>query len=124
MAKNAGFCCKILTKGPRSKPLAWSEKVQCIQEHFGEDVPIDIVGKDKAGTYGRILVDDYPKYMLGWLDHRPRGLGIMPAQPCNQGFEHPNVIIYDGNNSEQVSKAIEAAFNRDSKQHWKDLMGG
>ncbi len=40
------------------------EKVQCIHDHFGEEMPIDIVGKDKSGVYGRVLVDDYPDYMV------------------------------------------------------------
>jgi len=122
VAEDLGFCTKILTKGPRSKSVAWAEKVECIDRHFGESVPIDIVGKDKKGTYGRVLVDDYPEYVLGWLKYRKRGLAILPKQPVNEGFEHPNAIVYDGNNLHKVIDALTAAYNRESKQHWKDLL--
>ena len=122
LAKATGFCCKILTKGPNKKPLAWTEKVQCIQDHFGEEMSIDIVGKDKGGTYGKVLVDDFPKYLLKWLKHRPRGLAIMPAHSYNADFEHENVIRYDGNNRTQVGKALRAALDRQEKQHWKELL--
>lgn len=122
MAEAVGFCTKILTKGPRSKSAAWAEKVDCISDHFGEDMPIDIVGKNKDDVYGRVLVDDFPEYMSGWLANRPRGLGILPAQTCNRGFEHPNAILYDGTNDEEVYAALRAAFRRNSKQHWRELV--
>jgi hypothetical protein len=124
VAQITGFCCHILTKGPRSKSRAWAEKVDCITHHLGEDFPIDIVGKDKDNRYGRVLVDDYPKYMLGWLEHRTRGLGIMPKQSVNEGFEHPNVIIYDGSEESmtKIRQHLRAAYNREPKQHWKDLL--
>ena len=122
MAKAVGFCTKILTKGPRSKSTAWAEKVDCINDHFGEDMSIDIVGKNKDDVYGRVLVDDFPEYISGWLANRPRGLGILPAGSCNKGFEHPNAIIYDGTNDEEVYAALRSAFRRNSKQHWKELL--
>src|ERR1700733_13767351 len=31
MAQSIGFDCRILTKGPKSSPIAWMEKVQCCQ---------------------------------------------------------------------------------------------
>lgn len=116
------FCCQILTKGPRSKPYAWTEKVQCIQDHFGDKMSIDIVGRSKGGTYGRVLVDDFPDYIEKWLEHRPRGLVIMPAHEYNAYFKHDNVIRYDGTNLGQVEKALKAAAERESKQHWLDLV--
>ena len=128
LANTIGFCCHILTKGPRSKPRAWAEKLDCITDHFGEDMSIDIVSnkvsnKSKSNTYGRVLMDDFPDYMLGWLKHRSRGLGIMPEQPCNKGFEHPNVIKYDGVNIAPVEAALRAVYARNPKQHWKELLG-
>ena len=80
---------------------------------------IDIVGRDKGGTYGRVLVDDYPKYLADWLKHRQRGLAIMPAHSYNEGFTHPNVIRYDGTNKAEVYDALRAAYERKSNQHWK-----
>jgi hypothetical protein len=122
MAVAVGFCTKILTKGPRSKSTAWAEKVDCITDHFGEEMPIDIVGKNKNDTYGRVLVDDFPEYVEGWLANRPRGLAILPAGTCNKGFQHPNAIVYDGSNDEEVYAALRSAYRRDSKQHWKEFL--
>lgn len=122
IAKEIGFCCKVLTKGPRSKPLAWMEKVQCIHKHFGDELDIDIVGKAKDGTYGRILVDDYPDYITDWLEFRPRGLVIMPAHNYNEDFKHENVIRYDGANLNEVKKAMYAVWRRGNKQHWKECL--
>ena len=62
------------------------------------------------------MVDDYPDYMSSWLNQRSRGLGIMPAHYYNQDFLHPNVIRFDGNNLDQVRDALQAAFDRDSKE--------
>lgn len=121
-AVRIGFCCHILTKGPTSQPLAWAEKVKCIHHHFGEDMPIDIVGRDKSGRYGRVLVDDYPPYVLGWLEHRPRGLAIVPAGPVNVGFEHPNAIRYDGGNLDEVKRHMRAAFDRQERRHWREFL--
>lgn len=124
-AKGIGFLCKILTKGPRSRSHAWAEKVECIDHHLGQEAEIDIVGgycRPKAGTYGRVLVDDYPQYMEGWLENRPRGLGIMPVHKYNESFSHENVIKYDGYNIEEVATAMNAAFNRPSNQHWRDYL--
>lgn len=124
IAKEIGFCCKILTKGPRSKPMAWMEKVQCIHDHFGEEMPIDIVGKDKGGTYGRVLIDDFPNYLEKWLKYRPRGLAIMPAHDYNAGFEHENVIRFTGSDADlvKVRLALKASWDRKEKQHWKELL--
>lgn len=120
--QDVGFCTHILTKGPSSKPAAWKEKVECIFDHFGADMPIDIAGKDKGGRYGRLLVDDWGPYLLDWLEHRPRGLGIMPAWEYNTDFSHPNVIRYDGTNLPLLRAALRAAYDRSAKQHWRDLM--
>lgn len=116
------FCCQILTKGPKSKPYAWTEKVQCIQDHFGDEMSIDIVGRGKGGTYGRVLVDDYPNYIQQWLKWRPRGLVIMPAHNYNKDFQHENVIRYDGTNLPEVARALTAASMRESEQHWSELV--
>lgn len=112
IAESIGFDIKILTKGPKKKAWAWTEKVECIFDHFGPDMPVDIVGEDKQGTYGRVLVDDWPGYLKGWLEHRPRGLAIMPAQRYNEDFKHPRVVRFTGDNTAQVCDALHVAFNR------------
>lgn len=95
--------------------------MRAINKHF-PNIPIDIVGENKEGTYGRVLVDDYPGYIDGWLRWRPRGLVIMPAHYYNADYNHENVIRYNRENIEQVRQALKAAFEREPKEHWKDRL--
>lgn len=109
-AERVGFSIHILTKGPASNHVAWSEKVSWSREN----VPGALVSitEDKGLVYGKVLVDDFPDYMLRWLKWRPRGLGIMPARRINEGFSHPNVVRYDGTNMAEVLEKLEAAKKR------------
>lgn len=111
LCEHLGFDIHILTKGPKRHALAWDEKVRWCQRHIGPDVDIHLTS-DKGMVYGKLLYDDYPDYMLRWLRHRPRGLGIMPVCPHNRDFTHPNVVKWDGTNLEEVSRAIAIAKNR------------
>lgn len=123
ICQEIGFCCQILTKGPHKKSLAWTEKVNCISDHLGEDFPVNIVGHSKKHTYGRVLVDDFPHYVLPWLKRRPRGLVIMPSHPYNEDFVHPNVIHYK--NEDQlpyIRKVLQAVYDRENGQDWKELV--
>lgn len=124
-----GFCCRILTKGPRTKSLAWMEKLECVNHHLGESFPVDMVnsgsddGKDKGNTYGRVLVDDYPPFVEYWLKHRKRGLGVIPAHPWNESFTHPNVFRYSGpEDMPRLRPLLYAAFVRESGQHWNEVL--
>lgn len=121
-AVSIGYSIEILTKGPYKRTLAWKEKIDCIRDHFGDEVSCVIVSKTKSRHYGRFLCDDWPDYLREWLEHRPRGLAIMPAHKYNENFSHPNCIRYDGENLEHVKAALKAAFDRRDKQHWKDLL--
>lgn len=121
-AKELGFKIQIFTKGPWSRPYAWAEKLECIHNHFGTDVSIDINSEGKAGRYGRFLVDDYPQYASEWLEFRPRGLVIMPIHNYNKDFHHPNVVKYDGTNIYEIVHILTAVKNRKSGQHWKELL--
>lgn len=105
-----GFQLHILTKGPATTPIAWSEKLEWAREHL-PGVPITI-SSDKSLVYGRVLVDDYGPYFLPWLEHRPRGLVIAVAQPWNADIKHSNLIRYDGSNREQLREALQKAFDR------------
>lgn len=122
LAEAKDFRVQILTKGPKTKFNAWAEKAECIYRHFGDKVSININGEDKSGNYARFLVDDYPEYIEGWLEHRPRGLVIMPAHPYNADFKHPNVIRYDGFNLKEVDAALDAAKLRKNKEHWREYL--
>ncbi len=35
----------------------------------------------------------------------------MPANSHNEGFSHPNVVRYDGNNLEEVKQRMQERFN-------------
>lgn len=108
VAKQLEYSITILTQGPRKNPASWSGKKKCIDKHLGEDMDITVT-RNKGLVYGRVLVDDYPKYVEKWLAHRPRGQVIMPAGPLNLGYENPRVIRYDGKNLEQVRGSMERA---------------
>jgi 5'(3')-deoxyribonucleotidase len=121
-AQKIGFDVEVLTKGPYSKPLAWGEKVQWIQDHLGMDATVNIVGRNKSYYYGRFLCDDYPDYLSQWLAHRPRGLGILIPTPYNRGFLHPLVICYDGTDLPRLRQILQAVHDRGPKEDWRDLL--
>ncbi|MGA0270493.1 MAG: hypothetical protein ACO3ME_09370, partial [Ilumatobacteraceae bacterium] len=79
-----------------------------------EHLPGDLVtiSSDKSMVYGRVLMDDWPPYVVPWLKARPRALVILPDRPWNQGFEHPRVIRYTGDNDDVVFEALKLAFIR------------
>lgn len=106
VAKRLDFRVIILSKGPRRNPIAYSGKKKWIDKNLGYDVDV-ILTQDKGLVYGRVLVDDFPPYVEGWLKHRPRGLVIMPANGRNKNFTHPQVIRYDGTNIEEVWSALK-----------------
>ena len=113
MCKALGYEVSILTKGPRSKYNAWSEKIEWCHKHLGKD-EIDgvTITHNKGLVYGNVLVDDYPEYIEQWLKHRPRGLVIMPAHKFNENFQHKNVIRYDGLNFDEVHETLRIQFER------------
>jgi len=110
LVKDMGFRVVVLTKGPSSKPSAWSEKVQWYNTWLKSLAEGLTITHNKGLVYGKVLVDDYPPYIEQWLEWRPRGLVIMPAHPFNADFTHPSVIRYDGTNIEEVKKRLEVYF--------------
>lgn len=111
IACEMGFERHVLTKGPKNTTGAWTEKVHWCQKNLPDDNKITIT-QDKGLVYGKLLVDDYPPYILSWLKWRPRGLVIMPAATSNKGFAHDNVIRYDGTNLDVVSAVMKIAHHR------------
>ena len=108
-AQFVGFRIMVLTQGPGKKPEAWSGKIEWCKKHMpGVDVTIT---RDKSLVYGRVLVDDWPDYVTGWLANRPRGLVVMPQHPWNESFSHPNVLHYNKNQPE-ILEALQKAFDR------------
>lgn len=113
-AEQMGFAMNILTKGPASKPAAWTEKKEWCDIWLSPDLPVTICA-DKSLVYGKVLVDDYPPYVLSWLEHRPHGLALMPDFPFNQGISHPNLVrVSDTPSSLRVAqRAMKIAYDRE-----------
>lgn len=101
LLRNRDWRIVVLTKGPSSKPSAWSEKMEWCSINL-PDIEGVTITHDKGLVYGKVLVDDFPDYILRWLKWRPRGLVIMPAHPHNENFHHPNVVRYNGTNLDEV----------------------
>jgi 5' nucleotidase, deoxy (Pyrimidine), cytosolic type C protein (NT5C) len=119
IAKQIGFQIHVLTQGPKNNPVAWKEKVEWCQKYLGSDIDIHIT-RNKGLVYGKFLYDDYPDYMLRWLAHRPRGLGIMPVNTANRDFQHPQVIRWDGTNTDEVVERLQTAYQRRAGEPWPE----
>ncbi len=107
-----GYQVHVLTRGPGHKSRAWTEKFEWCRTHI-PNIPVTLTEK-KALVYGKVLVDDWPPYVEGWLEHRPRGLVIMPAQRWNEKTKlltDCRVVRYDGTNLEMVRKRLQAAYD-------------
>lgn len=109
-----GFSIHVLTKGPSRKPAAWSEKVEWCRAHLPPEVEVTVT-ENKSLSYGRVLVDDWPPYFMGWLTHRPRGVVIVPAQPWNEGVEQlapRNIFRYDRTELHSLNTVLKAVRER------------
>lgn len=115
LTEKIGFKNEILTKGPKKHSIAWAEKLRWCQNHFGDEIDVHVTC-NKGRVFGKVLYDDFPEYMLKWLEFRPRGLGIMPVNQYNKNFSHPQVIMYDGKNLDEVEIALKKAFNRSPRE--------
>lgn len=119
LAKEIGFEINVLSKGPRRQARAWAEKLEwCANQPELENVDVHLT-MNKGLVFGRVLYDDFPDYMNAWLEHRPRGLGIMPVTASNREYRHDNVVRWDRSNLQQVRAALEAAFIRENRQPWR-----
>ncbi len=119
--RRIGFQLHVLTKGPRTTPNAWNEKLSWCEEYL-TDLSVTISG-DKSLVYGRVLVDDFPPYFEPWLVNRPRGLVVCVAQPWNEPYarggpkEHPNIFRYDGSNRPELVAMLVRAFEREVREN-------
>lgn len=105
LLREEGFETHVLTKGPFQTVSAWSEKLEWCRKHLHADTKLTIT-MDKGLVYGSLLVDDWPPYVLRWLQWRNNGLVIVPAQTWNEGFSHRQVVRYDGTNLEEIRERI------------------
>lgn len=111
LAVNIGFHITVFTKAPRNQPSAFAEKAEWCIEHLspllganGYDIAMVT---DKGGTYGRLLVDDWPSYIERWLQHRPRGKVVMPAHGYNKNYVRNGQVIRCGVDPETVFRCGE-----------------
>jgi 5'-nucleotidase len=111
VAKELEYRIMILTQGPKRNPSAWSGKKRWMDNNLSEEVDVTMT-RDKGLVYGKALVDDFPQYIERWLEWRPRGLVIMPANESNKNYSHRNVIRYDGTNLAFVREAMFKAKRR------------
>jgi len=113
LCERIGFEIAILTKGPVKSTTAWSAKVEWIKKNLGY-LPTMVVTTDKSIVYGRVLVDDYSDYVFGWLEHRPRGLALMPKNKETLKLKNKNIILYEESPALQdyIVEALENAFKR------------
>lgn len=109
IAEELGFRTMILTQGPRNHPEALSGKLRWLHTHL-PDIDFTLT-RDKGLVYGRVLVDDYPKYIDRWLTWRKNGVVIMPAQEVNEDYSHPQVVRYDGSNLDEVRERMAGALH-------------
>jgi hypothetical protein len=113
-ARKIGYRIMILSKMSSSNPTASAAgKRRWIEKHLGTTADVTF-GDDKGLVYGRVLVDDYPEFLLKWLAHRPRGLAIMPLNSSNRDFHHPQVLRYNGKNLARVKKLLKESYARQS----------
>ena len=117
MMRRIGFEIHVLTKGPKTSPNAWTEKVQWCHENMPDDLVT--ISSDKSMVYGRVLMDDWPPYVAAWLEARPRALVIMPDRIWNQGYEHERCVRYTGTNDDVVFEALKLAFRRKDGERYK-----
>lgn len=133
-AYDVGFRIMILSKGPSHNSPAWMEKIDWCREHLlnpslsggdydgsGLSRPVQheiTLTEDKGLVYGRILVDDWPPYILKWLEWRPRGMVIMPSRRWNLDFNHPQVLRFlgDDDSKAQCKDILSKVFARKGKE--------
>lgn len=109
--KEVGFRLMILTKGNPRTPNAYNEKVEWCQRYIPE-AEITIT-HDKGIVYGKILVDDWEPYVVRWLEHRPRGLVLMPDQKWNVEFKHGQLRrVATVDDIEKLRPLLEEVYKR------------
>jgi len=124
LAARIGFDNQVCTCGPKRHSVAWGEKVEWCHRHLDPSQEMVIhVTRDKSAIYGHFLFDDFPEYLEGWLEVRPRGIGIMLVNESNKNYSHPRLVKYDPNklvynhtNLGQVEDVLKKIYLRQSNE--------
>lgn len=101
LAGELGFERVICTQGPRRNPYAWTGKKLWVDKVLGQDVKV-IITRDKSLVKGAILVDDWPLYVIPWLEENPKSAVILPKHHHNITFKHKRATIYSGKNIQDI----------------------
>ncbi len=104
--RGLGFETALATKGPWLEPQAWGEKFQWQKEILPEADEIIVTSKNKNRVDGEVLVDDWPKYVRGFLKKHRRSVAIVPERQYNLDFRHPRAIHYNGKNFKQIEQFL------------------
>jgi len=105
LTTDLGYYNEILTQAPKGNPAALAGKLKWIKKNINGEIDFTMT-RNKSRHYGKVLVDDFPGFILSWLEHRPRGIAIMPLNEYNKDFTHKQVIVYNGKNLDEVKKAL------------------
>lgn len=128
-----GFRIMILSKAPSHNSMAWMEKIDWCHQHLLHPLSLPLLSfdeirgvipheitltEDKGLVYGRVLVDDWPQYILRWLEWRPRGMVIMPSRRWNLNFNHPQVLRFlgDEDSKNKCEDILVKVFARKGKE--------
>lgn len=106
LAKEGGAYIEILTKAPKTYPLAWTEKFLWCKKNIPDVDNINLTLQKKKYP-GDILIDDWPDYITSWLDYNQNSKAILPLREWNKDYTHPRAIHYNGKNTEQVIQLIK-----------------
>lgn len=112
LLESMGYQLHVATKSPRhNTAIASKEKIEWCAKNL-PNIPVTICG-DKSIMGGDLLFDDWPGYLLPWLENNPKGIGLMPDRAWNQNVSHPRLIrVFDNFNSFQLEQTIES-YERD-----------
>jgi len=105
LAKKENAEIEILTRAPRTYPLAWTEKFLWCMKNVPDVDNINLTFKKKKYP-GDILIDDWPEYITSWLDYNQNRRAILPLREWNKDYTHLRAVHYNGKNIEQVAELI------------------
>ena len=114
LLKKYDYELHILSRSPWSTPNGAGEKIRWAQKHRRE-AKITL-SDDKSLVEGAILFDDWPEYVLPWLEKHPNGLVLMPACPWNKDCKHNRIVRFEPNELDKVEAALH------QRQEWRNVV--
>jgi len=110
LVKSEGFETQILSKAPETYDLALTEKKKwCNKNVPGSKVALV---PEKFRYAGDILIDDWPDYVIPWLNAYPKSRAILPLREWNKNCKDSRVIHYTGKNLKEIKIFLDQAKYR------------